>query len=176
MRRSVAVAVITLAAAGAGCDPSTYHDFRAQLAQRTCDRAVACGVVGESERARCPQPAAVLSLAMRDDFDVQAGLDAGQLRYHPEGASTCLDAVARATCDELQSAPRIASGCDDVVRPNTVVGNRCWGAAQCEGGQCVGEAGGCPGTCVAYPPPGSVCDVAAGPPERTCDPTVQYCG
>lgn len=174
-RPRVGLAAALLAATGAaGCDPGSYDDFRAQLADRACERAVACGEVAATERALCSAPQAVLAILGRDDFDIRAALAAGHLRYVPGGATRCLEAVAAAPCEEGAASERLLLGCNNVVRPATVVGNACWADRQCEGGRCDRTLVACPGRCTGWVPLGGAC--TDGDPDRACDPTVHYCG
>ena len=159
----------------AGCPPASWDDFSAELHQRACDRSVACGEVAVSERALCHLPAELQSLLQRSDFDIEVALAAGHLSYVPDGAGRCLDAVSAAPCDQGAAASRFLLGCNNVLRPATVVGNLCWAPDQCQGGTCVQSGTGCVGQCVAYPSPGASCSPTSGAPQSTCDPTVEYC-
>lgn len=170
------VALALFAATGAtGCDPSSYDDFRAQLADRACERAVACGEAAFGERALCSAPTIVLALLGRDDFDIRTALKAGHLRYVPGGATRCLDALRDAPCEEGAASERLLLGCNNVIRPATVVGNACWADRQCEGGRCDRNNNfACPGRCAGWLTLGAACDDVD--PDRQCDPTVHYCG
>jgi hypothetical protein len=153
-----------------GCAPGSWKDFRAAVGVVACDRAVRCGQVGASERAKCTLDMAVqISPSL---FDVQAALDAGLIRYVPDGAQACIDAIKDSGCSDEP----IRLGCHNVLQPATTIGARCWASDQCEGGACVQPTAGCPGTCVGYPPVGAPCVPTGGDATNTCDPTIHYCG
>jgi hypothetical protein len=158
----------------AGCGPSSYSDFRAQLTGRWCDRQVRCGEVGVSERGRCGVPAP-LALSMVGRVDVAAEIAAGRMQFSSDGAQYCLDAVAGAPCGPAQAAYAFLLHCHAVVGPNVDNGGTCYGSEECVGGACVQNAAGCAGTCSGYAPPGAPCVPAGGTPGQTCDPTVHYC-
>jgi hypothetical protein len=172
--RLAVVVVIATATGAAGCDPASWDEFRSQLAERACERAIACGDVASGERGLCSAPGDVLALLGRDDFDIRAALAAGHLEFVPTGATRCLDAIASAPCEEGAASERLLLGCNNVVRPATAVGNACWADRQCEGGRCDRPSVGCPGRCAGWLPLGAAC--VDGDPDRACDPTVHYCG
>lgn len=163
MRRLVALAV-----ALAGCGPSSFNDFREQLLRRSCDRAIRCGLAGASEKASCPAPPELAQLAP-GPLDVGAEIAAGRMRFSSGGAQDCLDAIGGAPCAPGALQARINLRCHHVYAPKVAPGGECRGDGECEGGSC--ERAGCPGTCVAFPPPGAPCTPPGG-----CDPSVQYCG
>jgi hypothetical protein len=159
-----------------GCGgPSSYDDFRAQLAQVSCKRDVRCGVIGASEASQCALPQAALSLTQSGQEDVNAALKAGRLRFDSSGAQDCIDALDGAPCDQSALEERLTRRCNSVVHPNVGPGQPCFAAGECAGGYCQQTQFGCAGTCMAYPSPGAPCQLF-GPPEMTCDPTSQYCG
>jgi hypothetical protein len=154
----------------AGCGPSSYRDFRDQLAARSCDRDRRCGVVGPAEQ-RCRVPPA-LALTVPGSLDVPQAVDDGRLRYDSNAAQGCLDALGGAPCDDAATALRVLQHCHAVIGPKVESGGACDGDEECIGGRCVG-APGCAGVCVAYPAPGGACVPDGGVAD--CDPTVQYC-
>jgi hypothetical protein len=157
-----------LLACAAGCGPSSFADFRDQLAARSCDRAVRCGVVGASERDGCPVPPELAAIATAG-LDVGAEVDAGRMRFTSSRAQECLDAVAAAPCAAGALVARINLHCHNVIGPKVAPRGECRGDGECSGGFCL--RAGCPGACVAWPSPGDACT-----PPQGCDPTVQYCG
>jgi len=157
----------TLALIACGCGPSSYEDFRLQLAKRGCDRAVRCGQIGASERAHCAPPAILPATVEEPDVAVKNG----RMRFFSDDAQDCLDAVNGAPCDDVALLWRVTQRCHHVLEPGTGPGEPCW-PGECEGGICTGASGGCMGTCTSYPPPGSACDPAD---PFGCDPTVQWC-
>jgi hypothetical protein len=164
MRRGLALAALI----AVGCGPSSYDDFRVQLASRSCDRAVRCGQLGASERQFCAPPTSILPVTVEEpDVAVQNG----RLRFFSDAAEDCLDAVGDAPCDDVALLYRVEQRCHHVLEPGAGPGTPCW-AGECEGGRCAGAQAGCMGTCVSYPPPGSPCDPAD---PFGCDPTVQWC-
>jgi hypothetical protein len=157
-----------LALCAAGCGPSSFTDFRDQLARRSCDRAIKCGTFGASERNACPAPPE-LALIAPGSLDVEGEIDANRMRFDSGGAQTCLDAIAGAPCTPGALTARVNLQCHDVFGPKVAPGGECHGDGECEGGFCAGAA--CPGACMAWPAPGDPCTPPGG-----CDPTVQYCG
>jgi hypothetical protein len=167
-----------------GCGPSSYDDFRSQLANVSCDHDVRCGVVGASERASCKPPLMALTNTVPDAVvwatpdevaNVSAAIAAGRMRFVSSGAQDCLDALGNAPCDEYLYLFHLSQHCHDVVQPNLPLGGACFGDGECVGGVCVQASASGSGACVPYAAPGAAC-AANVPPSLTCDPTVQYCG
>jgi hypothetical protein len=165
-------AIFILAATLAGCGPSSYSDFRDQLANRWCDRAVRCGEVGASETQKCGLPPP-LALTAPGELDVEAAIDANRMRFHSDNAEECLKAASSASCDLAQAADELERHCHGVTGAKVATGGDCFGTEECVGGMCVGAP--CAGKCVAYASPGAACVVTGGNPGETCDPTVHYC-
>ncbi|MDB4967862.1 MAG: hypothetical protein JWN44_3551 [Myxococcales bacterium] len=165
-------AIVILALALTGCGPSSYSDFRDQLANRWCEREVRCGEVGGGESQKCGVPA-VLALTIPGALDVVAAIGANRMRFHPDNAEECLKAVTNAPCDQSQAADEFSRHCHGVVGAKVEVDGDCFGSEECVGGVCVGDP--CAGKCVAYASPGSACLATGGKPAETCDPTVHYC-
>lgn len=171
MRRA---AFITALAALAGCGgPSSWGEFRDQLAARWCDYELRCGLLGVKEAAACTAPAALLAPVAT--VDVAAEVSAHRLHFHPGNARACLDAVKHLPCDAAQADADLARRCHGLVTGAAATGATCWSDAECVGGACVRPDDGCSGTCVAWAPPGSPCVASGGAPAMTCDPTVHYC-
>ncbi len=173
MRSGVLLALLVVGSGG--CGPVSYDDFRGQLIAISCKRDVRCGYRGASETTTCALPDAALQMTQASTQDVNAAIKAGRMTFVSSGAQDCLDAINGAPCDAAALGERTSQRCHDVIHPNLEPGKICQGPGECTGGSCVQPTFGCPGMCMAYPPPGQLCDLS-GAPERTCDPTVQYCG
>jgi hypothetical protein len=160
-----------------GCGPSSYSEFRDQLAGRACGREVRCGAVGASEPERCGVPE-VLALTRRGDVDVPAAVAAGRMSYSSDAAQRCLDAARDAPCDPQAAMLRWRHDCHAVTDAHVAVGHACDSDPECVGGACASAVAGCPGSCAAFASPGAPCapDGGALTPDQLCDPTVQYCG
>lgn len=170
MRR---VAAIALLASLAGCGPSSYADFRNQLANRWCERQLRCGEVGGHDTTHCGVPAP-LALTIPGRVDVASEIAANRLLFHPDNASECLDAVQHAPCDLAQAGEDFVRHCHGVVTAKAATGEACFGDEECVGGRCVQPVDGCGGTCVAFAAYGASCK-DGGDPATTCDPTVAFC-
>jgi hypothetical protein len=168
-------ALVALGVVCAGCGPSSYGEFRDQLAARACSHAVRCGVVGASETARCPAPAA-LALTAAGRIDVGTAVGAGRLSFDSLAAQNCLDAMGGAPCDPAAADVALRHACHAVIQPRVATGGACDGDEECVGGRCIGAVPGCSGRCVAYASPGAACLPDGGAPGESCDPTVQFCG
>ena len=172
MRRAVVISALAAGILG-GCGPSSYGEFRNQLASRWCDYEVRCGRVGVHDLASCAPPAALLSTI--PTFDVENEIGSHRLQFHPDNASWCLDAVKKLPCDDAQAAADLARRCHGIVTAAAPTGATCFADEECVGGACVRAGDGCSGTCVPWAPPGSACVPSGGAPDVTCDPTVHYC-
>jgi hypothetical protein len=165
--------VWVLVALVCGCGPSSFDDFRNQLAKVSCDRQVRCGLIGASERKLCPPPD-VANLPGTRGFveEPDVGVAAGRMRFFSTAAQDCLDAVNGASCDDASLVRRIVARCNHVLEPGVEAGlsAMCY-AGECAGGICNTPGGGCGGRCVPYLPIGAPC---AQPGD--CDPSVAYCG
>jgi hypothetical protein len=166
-----------LALLAVGCGPSSYDDFRKKLQGEWVDWEVACGQIGESERASADVADPVFSFVEQDvNEDVDTAIHDGRIHFDSDGAQSCLDAIHGAPCDTAGLAAQIADGCHDVIKPALEPGARCLGGGECIGGVCRPSVGGCDGSCVAYRSPGVPCTPGDTSPENGCDPTVQFCG
>src|SRR4030095_5316574 len=101
---------------------------------------------------------------------VATSISFNRMRFHPDNAKECLEAVEDAPCDQSQAADEFYRHCHGVVGPKVATGGDCAGEEECVGGMCVGAP--CAGTCVAYAFPGAACKTGGGAPSETCDPTV----
>jgi Dickkopf-like protein len=167
-------ALVILLLVAAGCGPSSYADFRSQLATEWCARQIRCGEVGGSESQEHCSVAAPLLLTLRGAVDVTASIGAHRMIFHPDNASECIGAVKHAPCDPLQAADDFQRQCHGVVTAGVPNGDACWGDDECVGGVCV--APDCGGVCTPFATVGGACVASGGPPDQSCDPTVQFCG
>jgi hypothetical protein len=168
-RLSLIALALNVLALGAGCNPSSYDDFRSQLQTRWCNRELRCGIVGRSETSHC----GVSPYALSGSVDVGAAIGDGRMKFHPDNARECLSAIDSAPCDFGQAIPDFYRHCHGVLGPSVEVGGTCFGDEECVGGACIGAD--CGGTCVAFASPGAPCRASGGTPGETCDPTVQFC-
>lgn len=171
MSRALVLAVVI----AGGCGPSSWDDFRQQLAKRACDRAIRCGQIGSSERQYCDAPTAILAITGNvgplpvEEPDI--AVKNQRMRFFSDAAEDCLDAVDGAPCDDVALLWRVQQRCHHVLEPGATRGQACY-PGECEGGRCTGAQGACMGMCSSFPPPGSPCDPSD---PFGCDPTVQWC-
>ena len=163
---------IALVAALGGCGPSSFADFRGQLDTRWCARQIKCGAVGAGESQKCGVPAP-LALIQVGSVDIVTAIAQHHMKFHPDNAEQCLDAVKSAPCDPAQAFGDFYRYCHGVVGANQSTGDACLGDEECVGGACVGAD--CGGHCVAYAPPGGACMPSGAAPPMSCDPTVAFC-
>jgi hypothetical protein len=159
--------------AGCSSGPSSYNDFRNQLAARWADYEVACGFIGASQKSTADFPPLSL-VEMTISEDVPAAIKAGRLKYDSGHAGSCLDALASAPCDPGGFAQKLNLACHDVLKPGIDPGKPCPGDGECIG-QCMLDMTGCGGTCVGWRPAGGPCIPGAFTPADGCDPSAQFC-
>ena len=170
---------LALWAAAGGCGgPSSYDDFRDQVASRWCARLIRCGQLGASEGGQCPAAPPLGLDTTGADLDIDSALDSGGLQFHGGRAQRCLEAINSAPCSSAQSALDFTRYCNAIVEPRLGPGKACLASQECLGGGCVEATVGCGGTCAAFATTGAACMPAAPgiDPSLQCDPTVHFCG
>ena len=182
-RAWLAPCLVGAALLATACGPSSYRDFRDEVATSTCNRARRCGRVGVADRALCPVGTTLAIFhdtaqdrATASAIDVAGSIDSGRMRYDSVNAQDCLDEVAGGPCDDALAAPRRLAACNAVIGPHTETDRACWSDLECTGGVCLRVAG-CAGFCGAYASPNAPCtDDPTTPLVGRCDPTVAFCG
>ena len=159
-----------------GCSgPSSYDDYRDQLASRYCDYEVRCGLLGASETSQCPA-APALGTTTTTNLDVDAALGRNSISFHGGRAQKCLDTLKTLPCDGKQANVDVIRYCNAIIEPKLAPGKACVDDVECLGGGCVPTTAlGCGGTCVAFAATGAACVQTGSDPSQLCDPTVHFC-
>jgi hypothetical protein len=173
-RRHLWIGCLALALVSGCGGPSSYDDFRDQLASRYCDYLVRCGVLGASETGQCPAPPE-LGTATTTNLDIDAALADNTIAFHGGRAQRCLDELKSLPCNFEQANADLFRYCHAIVEPKLGDGESCVDDVQCLNGACSQQPIGCGGSCVTYAPTGGSCLNTAENASTECDPTVHYC-
>jgi hypothetical protein len=105
---------------------------------------------------------------------LEAAVNAGDVKYDGKAAAACLGQIADRSCDDLLQ--RTNDTCDQALEGNVAVGGQCDFDFQCQGTAFCKIAAACPGECTARQPAGSSCmgdDQCAD--GLLCSETTQAC-
>lgn len=95
-------------------------------------------------------------------------VEKGTAKYDGAAARACLDAFARASCEEISKMDALVPVCPDIFQGTVPVGGSCRINEECNGGWCDAEPHEkCPGICVAWLATGEDC---SGSWDRRCAP------
>ena len=146
--------------AGTGFGPGVVGDYANAYLPLVCQYDVRCHLAASVEACR-PNLAAWWR---RTVALLQSDLDTGRVRYNPNRAATCMDAIQSAPCpSESNGQYPWGLTCGGVFPANVATGDACLWDFECEGGHCrypltdtcTGSC--CPGSCAVPGDVGASC-------------------
>ena len=175
---TLAFAFIACSGGAAGPDAAgsqlTLAEYVSQFPQAYCAQQTRCGVYAEATA--CTQ-----AIALSQGFEAwTATVASGNARFDATAASSCLQALAAASCDRTAADNRpLPVVCRTVLQGVKTAGQTCTSDSQCLSTICTIDnfAGTCPtGRCAAVPPSiGESCVTAQCASDAVCNGNTMRC-